>query len=207
MAPASYSTERLQLNPTTEADAPLILAIMSTPKFHQFVGDRGLRNEADAAAYIQTKMLPQISEKGYGNYCLIRKEDGVPVGMCGLYDRPGLEHTDLGFGLLPEHEGQGYTYEAAHRLLEAARADFGLTRIQAITAMDHQASQRVLVVCQALGFEFNPCIVDLHLPIDSRAVWCSHRRPSWRFVYVTLRGLRYVYLSEAASLSLTHTQC
>jgi len=149
MPPSSYSTDRLYIRPTTEADAPLILAVMNTPKFHQFVGDRGLRNEADAAAYIRTKMLPQISEKGYGNYCLVRKEDGVPVGMCGLYERPGLAHADLGFGLLSEQEGKGYAYEAAHRLLEAAHSDFGLTRIQAITAMDHQASQRILV---KLGF-------------------------------------------------------
>jgi len=149
MPPTTYSTERLFLRPTTEADAPLILAVMNTPKFHQFVGDRGLRTEADATEYIRTKMLPQISEKGYGNYCLVRKEDGVPVGMCGLYERPGLEHVDLGFGLLPDYEGKGYAYEAAHRLLEAAQADFGLTRIQAITAMDHQASQRILV---KLGF-------------------------------------------------------
>jgi len=149
MPPTSYTTDRLHLRPTTEADAPLILAVMNTPKFHQFVGDRGLRTEADATEYIRTKMLPQIAANGYGNYCLIRQEDEEAVGICGLYERPGLEHPDLGFGLLPEHEGKGYAYEAAHRLLDAARTDFGLTRIQAITAMDHEASQRILV---KLGF-------------------------------------------------------
>ncbi len=149
MPSVTFTTDRLFLRPTTEADAPLILAVMNTPKFHQFVGDRGLRTEADAAEYIRTKMLPQISEKGYGNYCLVRQEDEVAVGICGLYQRPGLAHTDLGFGLLPEHEGRGYAYEAAHRLLEAAHTDFGLTRIQAITAMKHEASQRILA---KLGF-------------------------------------------------------
>ena len=144
----SFSTERLDLVPTSEQDAALVLAMLNSPKFIQFVGDREVRTEEAARDYINNKMVPQLTRLGYSNYTLLRKTDGEKLGCCGLYDREGLEGVDLGFALLPQFEGHGYAYEASVELIRAAKEDFGITVIKGITSKEHYVSQKLL---QKLG--------------------------------------------------------
>ena len=89
-------------------------------------------------------MRPQLKTHGFSNNTVIRKSDGIKLGTCGLYDRPGLEGIDIGFAFLPEFEGQGYGYEAASALLEKAFTDFGLNKVVAITLPDNLVSQKLL---------------------------------------------------------------
>lgn len=139
-----FESGRLWIRPTTEEDAELIYQLMNTPKFIKFVGDRGINSIEDAEKYIQVKMLPQLHALGYSSYSLITKSNGEKIGMCGLYDRDGLEGIDIGFGLLPQYEGLGYGYESAHRLMKAAFEEFGIEEIKAITAKENISSQRLL---------------------------------------------------------------
>ena len=140
----TYSTKRLNLKPTSKEDAPFILELFNTPKWKLFIGDRNLHSVSDAEAYIQNKMTPQLERLGFSNYTLIRKSDGVKVGTCGLYDRDGLDGIDIGFALLPAYERQGYTFEAATKLLEIAFNDFGYEKVSGITVKENIASQRLL---------------------------------------------------------------
>ena len=147
----SFETVRLLMKPTTTEDADLILAVLSSPKFLKFVGDRGVKTLADAEIYIEQKMIPQLKRLGYSNNTIHRKEDGAKLGVCGLYDRKGLEGVDIGFALLPEYEGQGYAYESTNKLMTVAREDFGLSRIKGITIEENIASRRLL---EKLGLKF-----------------------------------------------------
>lgn len=139
-----FETERLLIRPTSEADGDLIYQLMNTPKFVKFVGDRGIHSIENAQHYIQTKMLPQLHNLGYSSYSLITKATGYKIGTCGLYDREGLNGIDIGFGLLPTYEGQGYAYEAASAVLKAAFETFKIKEIKAITAKTNLASQGLL---------------------------------------------------------------
>ena len=139
-----YETARLWLRPTSPADAPFVLELMNSPAWLHYIGDRQVHDLAAAEAYIRTKMMPQYARLGYGNYTLRRKSDGVAIGSCGLYDRPGLEGVDIGFALLPAYCRQGYAYEAAQKVLALAFEAFGLERVQAITTHDNHASQGLL---------------------------------------------------------------
>ena len=123
---------------------------MNTPKFIKFVGDRAINSIQDAEKYIQTKMLPQLNTLGYSSYSIITKADGVKIGTCGLYNRDGVDGIDIGFGLLPQYEGLGYAYEAAHRLMKAAFEVFEIKEIKAITSKENLSSQRLL---EKLGLE------------------------------------------------------
>ena len=140
----SFESDRLTIRPTTEADAELVYELMNTPKFIQFVGDRGINSCVEAKNYIKTKMLPQLHSLGYSSYTLVTKVDGSKIGTCGLYNREGVDGIDIGFGLLPAYERLGYAYEAASILLQAAFTDFGIMEIKAITAKDNVSSQRLL---------------------------------------------------------------
>ena len=75
----------------------------------------------------------------------------MPMGACGLYERPGLPMIDIGFAFLPAFEGKGYGYEAASRLLQAGKEDFGMQKICAITVKENLASQKLL---HKLGLQF-----------------------------------------------------
>ena len=145
-----FETERLVLKPTSEQDAELIYELMNTPKFIEYVGDRAINSIKSAGQYIQTKMLPQLKALGYSSYSLIRKTDGAKIGTCGLYNRDGVDGIDIGFGLLPDYEGQGYAYEASHRLLIAAFEEFKIQEIKAITSKKNISSQGLL---KKLGLE------------------------------------------------------
>ena len=146
----SFQSERLIIRPTSEQDAELIYQLMNSPKFIKFVGDRQLYSVEDAEKYIQDKMLPQLNSHGYSNFSLINKKNDAKIGICGLYDRDGLEGIDIGFGILPEYEGLGYAFESSSRLIKAAFEELEISEIKAITNKENISSQNLLV---KLGFE------------------------------------------------------
>lgn len=156
----TFETERLVLKPTSEEDAAFIFELLNTPKWLQYIGDRNIRTLEDAAMYIQNKMLPQLERLGYSNYTVSRKTDNIKVGTCGLYDREGLDGVDIGFAFLPDYEKNGYAFEAAYKLKEAASLDFKLKTLNAITVRENISSQRLI---EKLGLKFKEIIT---LPND-----------------------------------------
>lgn len=153
-----FESDRLFIRPTTEEDAELILSVFNTSGALTYIGDRNIHNLKDAIAFIQSRTLKQLRERGFANYTLLVKESGTKVGVCGLYARPGLEHVDLGYALLQEHEGRGYATEACETLMSAAKEVFHLPALDAITHPENERSQRLL---RKLGFdEMGPIALD-----------------------------------------------
>ena len=144
MSYKTYETERLCLRPTQEEDAAFILELLNTPKWIQFIGDRNVHTEEDAANYIKERMLPQLQRLGFSNYTVILKSDGTKIGTCGLYDREGLEGIDIGFAFLPAFEGQGFGYESSIKMKELAFNELAITTIRAVTSKGNTASQKLL---------------------------------------------------------------
>lgn len=147
----SFETERLYLKPTLGEDADFILALLNSPKWLQYIGDRNVRSLEDALAYIKDRITSQFDKLGYSNYTVVRKSDGAKMGSCGLYDREGLEGIDIGFAFLPKYEGKGYGFEAASKIKEAAIHIFKLNPIRAITTQENIGSQKLL---EKLGFAY-----------------------------------------------------
>ena len=157
----SYETQRLYLVPTGQDDVKFILELLNTPKWLEYIGDRNVHSNADASNYIAEKITPQFERLGYGNYTVVRKSDSLKIGTCGLYDREGLEGVDIGFGFLPEYEGNGYAFESAMKLKELAINSFALKQISAITDKGNLASQKLL---KKLGLHF---VKNITLPTSS----------------------------------------
>lgn len=146
-----FETERLWLRPTLEEDTQLIMDVFNTPGALEYIGDRNIRTREDAMTFIAERTLRQLRKKTFANYTLIEKRSGAKVGVCGLYDRPGIPYVDLGYALLPEYERRGFAAEASRRLMEAARDEFGLTELAAFTHPENTRSQKTL---DNLGFEY-----------------------------------------------------
>lgn len=141
----TYETKRLFIRPTQIEDAHFIFELMNTPAWHKFIGDRNIKTVEDAKHYIVSKMNKEFKEKGFSNNTLIRKNDGVKIGTCGLYDREGIEGVDIGFALLPAYGKQGYAFEAASKMLQIANQEFGFNEISAITLETNFPSQNLLL--------------------------------------------------------------
>jgi ribosomal-protein-alanine N-acetyltransferase len=148
---AQFDTERLRLIPTSIDDADFLLVLLNSPKWLKYIGDRKVETIEDAITYIQNRMNPQLERLGFGNYTVSLKSNNQKIGICGLYDRKGLEGLDIGFAFLPEFEKKGYAFESAYKLLEVAVEKFKIKEISAITTEDNSESQKLLV---KLGLQF-----------------------------------------------------
>ncbi len=155
-------TERLYLRYQTEDDAAFVLELVNDPAWIQFIGDRGVRTVEQARSYIANGAIEMYQKYGFGLYLVARKEDDVPIGLCGLIKRDGLEDVDIGFAYLPPYRSKGYAYEAAAAVMQYARQEVGLTRVVAITNVDNHASGRLL---EKIGLRFERLI---QMPNDTK---------------------------------------
>lgn len=149
-------TERLVLRRMTADDAPFILELLNEPSFLEFIGDKKVRTVEDAAAYIENGPVAMYARVGHGMWLALRKEDGAPIGMCGLIKRDTLPDVDVGYALVPRFWGMGYANEAVAATLAYGRGTMGMGRIVAITSLHNDASRRVLERC---GFRLEGTIV------------------------------------------------
>jgi [ribosomal protein S5]-alanine N-acetyltransferase len=148
-------TERLRLREITEADAPFILQLLNDPSFIRNIGDRGVRTEDDARAYIRRGPVASYAAHGFGLWLVQLEQGGEPVGMCGLLRRPILDSPDIGFALRPAHQSKGYGFESARAVLDYARDVLRLPRVAAIVNADNAVSARLL---QKLGMSFEKIV-------------------------------------------------
>jgi RimJ/RimL family protein N-acetyltransferase len=143
-------TERLRLRHMEPGDAAFMLGLLNDPAWHRFIGDRGIRTLDAARDYIVKGPMEMVARLGFGFYVVALKEDGCPLGVCGLAKRDFLDDVDIGYAFLPQYGGQGYAFEAATGVLAHARK-LGLKRLVATVRPDNSASIRLL---EKLGLRF-----------------------------------------------------
>ncbi len=148
-------TDRLILRRLSTDDAEFILELLNEPSFLRFIGDKGVRTLEDARNYILNGPVDMYNRLGFGLYLTELKEDGAPIGICGLIKRDGLEDVDIGFAFLPRFQAKGYAYEAASAVMAYGKDVLGLKRIVAITSLDNHASAKLL---EKLGMLFEKVI-------------------------------------------------
>jgi RimJ/RimL family protein N-acetyltransferase len=148
-------TERTVIREVVEADAAFVLDLLNQPSFLKYIGDRGVRNLADAREFLETRYRQSYRDFGYGLYVVELKETGAAAGLCGFVKRDTLPDPDIGFAFLPQFWSQGYAHEAAAAVMKYGRDILGLTRILAITTQDNETSGRLLA---KIGFKFDGLI-------------------------------------------------
>jgi RimJ/RimL family protein N-acetyltransferase len=148
-------TQRLALRYMSPLDAEFMLHLLNDPAWIHFIGDRGVRTIADARSYILDGPVEMYARLGFGLYVVELKDDGRPIGICGLIKREFLDDVDIGYGFLPEHWSKGYAYESACAVMEYATQVLGLKRIVAITSTDNHRSARLL---EKLGLRYEQMV-------------------------------------------------
>ena len=133
-------------------DAEFILALLNEPSFLRYIGDKGVRTLDDARNYLQSGPLESYQRHGFGLLMVARRDDQVPVGMCGLLKRDELDDPDVGFAFLPQFWSLGYGFESTEAILEYGRDRLEMKRIVGITSPENDASIRLLLKA-GLSFE------------------------------------------------------
>ena len=157
-------TPRLDIRRVTQADAPFIFRLLNDPAWLRFIGDKGVRTIDDARRYIVNGPIAMYQRTGFGLYLVALRESGVPIGLCGLIRREGLDDVDIGFAFLPEFHRHGYGHESAAAVMELGKTVFKLGRIVAITSPENLASIRLI---ERLGLRLERSVV---LPGDGGQV-------------------------------------
>jgi len=137
-------TERLRLREFTTEDTEFIVELFNSPGWLKFIGDRKVKTTQQARHYLENGPIKSYSRNNYGLYLVEKKDDGAPVGMCGILKRESLDHPDIGFAFLPQHNGKGFAFEVASALIAYAREKLGITRLAAITVPGNERSIRLL---------------------------------------------------------------
>jgi RimJ/RimL family protein N-acetyltransferase len=148
-------TERLLIRELMLSDSKFILALLNTPSWLEFIGDRKVYSLEEAENYISNGPILSYKENGYGLWLVILRDDNTPVGMCGLLKREYLENADIGFALLPKYEGLGYGYEMAKATLAYSRKTLNIDKIVAITDENNKTSIKLL---NKLGLNFEKVV-------------------------------------------------
>jgi [ribosomal protein S5]-alanine N-acetyltransferase len=148
-------TERLTLRKFSVEDAPFIRELLNDDSFVCNIGDKGVRSDKDAAAYIENGPVASYERFGFGLYAVELKETGELIGMCGLLKRDSLTDPDIGFAFLPKFWMKGYAFESAAAVIRYGKNVLGVKRVLAITLPENAGSIRVL---EKIGLRFERMI-------------------------------------------------
>ena len=138
-------TPRLRLREFTPGDAAFILELVNDPDWHRYINDPGVRDEAQALSWMESRLFEPYLRLGHGFWAVERIVDGELLGMCGIFKRDSLPEVDLGYGFLARHRGQGYAREAAEASLRHGHEVLGMKTMLAITDPENAASMKLLL--------------------------------------------------------------
>lgn len=149
-------TERLILREFSSADAQFILILLNTKSWQKFIGDKNVHSIEDVEHYLVDGPLKSYRENGFGLWLVLLKDNSIPIGMCGLLKRDYLENADIGFALLPDHEGLGYGFEMASATILHSRNVLQLKSVVAITDVNNTSS---ITLLNKLGLHYEKKVI------------------------------------------------
>lgn len=119
MSQPILTTQRLVLTPVAATDLDDLLALWSDEDFTRHIMGRALSGEE--VWFRLLRDLGHWAALGYGNWS-IRLKDGAYLGSVGVFDyrremEPPFTHPELGWGVAPAFQGQGYAVEALRAAL------------------------------------------------------------------------------------------
>ncbi|PTS99642.1 GNAT family N-acetyltransferase [Pedobacter sp. HMWF019] len=136
----TLTTERLLIEKLSPGDSEFILALLNTPGWLKFIGDRNIKTLSDAEAYVQRTIdSPTIQ------YWVVKKAaDSTPAGVVSFIKKDYLDHHDIGYAFHPDFSNLGYAYEAVKAVLEELSKNPLYPVILATVAPDNEPSIRLL---------------------------------------------------------------
>ena len=144
-------TARLDLRPYTDGDLAFVLACRSDPEQTRYVPFDVVSGEEEAQAVLVQKIYRSAAREPGEPIQLVAelRATGEPVGEATLSWTSEIHKGgEVGYLVLPEHQGRGYATEMAAAMLQLAFEKFGWHRVTAQLDVRNEASA---AVCERLG--------------------------------------------------------
>jgi ribosomal-protein-serine acetyltransferase len=131
--PETLETERLLLRAPRAGDGPLVSAAVSESldslqPWMPWADHAPTPQESESVA---RRMAVDFARRESLSYRLIRRSDGLYVGMCSLFQfNWGIPSGEIGYWVRASAQGQGYITEAVRRLTAFAFDELKLERIE-----------------------------------------------------------------------------
>ncbi|OAL00925.1 acyl-CoA N-acyltransferase [Phaeosphaeriaceae sp. SRC1lsM3a] len=167
------ATSRLTIsyfNPDDDRHCAFVYELHNTPEILALIRGTPLKVPDLAAArtwIIQTNT--SLEEKGFGKYLVSRASETSNDTSSAPFSKAIDTHTfigvvalqsarypsspkvpDIGYSVLPKHQGHNFAAEAAQGLIEYYRQDKGVTSFAGFCDQDNEKSKKVM---RKLGFE------------------------------------------------------
>jgi len=137
-------SERLLLRRFTLADLPLLTVLNADPVVMRYLG--GVETPEQTLAMLRGRILDYYqANPGLGVWATLLRAGGECIGFHLLNHIQGESLIQVGYRLFPRYWGYGYATEMSVALLRYGYAQLKLPYITAVTALDNEASQRVLL--------------------------------------------------------------
>ena len=163
-------TGRLRLTAFGDRHFEAYASMLADPASTRFVGD-GQPLDRMNAWRSMAMLLGHWVLRGYGMWAVELKKSGEFIGRVGLHNPAGWPDLELGWMLLPGHQGHGYATEAGCTALDFAFQRAGALRVVSLIHLENNSAERLarrLGGRQATAIEFlgHPTLVYLYHPGD-----------------------------------------
>jgi len=139
----------VKLVPITAEDEDLAVRLECDPELMRHIG--GARPEADVRA-AHKRRLALMAKGAAQMYKVVDDDAGETLGTIGMWkiDWEGPQSWEMGWFVLPEHQGKGIATAAARHLLAQARANPDVRSVHAYPAVTNAASN---AIARKIGME------------------------------------------------------
>lgn len=141
-------TERLLVRETTVQDVDSFYRIYAEPSITEYM-ENLFRDRDEEIAYTESYIKTVYAFYGYGMWTVLEKGSGKVVGRAGITWREGYGLPELGFVIGVPWQGRGYAFEVCAAILDYAREELLMKKVQALV---RPGNERSLRLCEKLGF-------------------------------------------------------
>lgn len=142
MEPVILETERLFLRKLGQGDYQALCAMLQDEEV--MYAYEGAFSDGEVQDWLD-RQLARYQRDGVGLYAVVRKEDGVVIGQCGLtiQETPQGDVLEVGYLFRKAYWGHGYATEAAVACKEYAFRTLGADEVFSIIREGNTPSERV----------------------------------------------------------------
>ena len=141
------TTSRLRLRAYRDEDAAFLFDMYERPEVLRYLTSARLADHEEASEAVRARK--RLDADPVLGWWLVTVADGTPTGTILLVHSRGTAEVEIGWHQHPDHDGNGYTTEAAAAVLTHTFTR-GVESVIALTTALNKPSQRV---CRRLGMQ------------------------------------------------------